>query len=124
MKLYKNAWFAKFARKEKINDQNLCDAITRTRRRLIDADLGGGLIKQRIARAGAGKSGGFRTLIFYRQGTRAVFVFGFAKSDQANLNADEIAMFRKAAKIVLALSQDQIDAEVKTGKLMEVNCGD
>ena len=85
VKIYKNAWFVKFARKEKITDETLCDAITRVRRGTIDADLGGGLIKQRIARAGAGKSGGFRTLIFYRQGTRAVFVFGFAKSDQANL---------------------------------------
>lgn len=62
-------------------------------------------------------------MIFFRQATRAVFVFGFAKSDQANLDANEIAMFKKAAKSVLALSQDQIDAEVKTGNLTEVNCG-
>ncbi|MEQ1864469.1 MAG: type II toxin-antitoxin system RelE/ParE family toxin [Micropepsaceae bacterium] len=124
MKIYLNAWFAKFARKEKISDAALCEAMSRIKRGSIDADLGGGLIKQRVARAGAGKSGGFRTLIFFRQGARAVFVYGFAKSAQANLDAGEVAMFKKAAKIVLALSQDQIDVEVETGRLTELNCGD
>lgn len=124
MKICQNAWFAKFARKEKISESALCDAISRIKRGSIDADLGGGVIKQRIARAGAGKSGGYRTLVFVRQGARAIFVYGFAKNDQANLSADEVAMFKKAAKIVLALSQDQIDVEVTAGRLTELNCGD
>jgi hypothetical protein len=89
---------------------------------LIDADLGGGLIKQRVARQGAGRSGGYRTLILFRSGARAVFAFGFAKSDRANLQADEAAVFRRAAKLVLAFSEAQIDAELQTGRLMEVMC--
>ena len=78
MRIYKNAWFAKFARKERIGNAALCDAVDRAERGLIDADLGGGLIKQRVARAGEGKSGGYRTLIFFRQAERAIFAFGFA----------------------------------------------
>jgi hypothetical protein len=81
MRIYKSAWFAKFARKEKIDDSALCDAIHRAEKGLIDADLGSGLLKQRVARGGAGKSGGYRTLIVFRSGERAIFAFGFAKSD-------------------------------------------
>ena len=82
----------------------LCEAIERAERGLIDADLGAGLIKQRVARPGAGRSGGYRTLIFFRAETRAVFAFGFAKSDLANLEDDEEAAFKRAAKLVLVFS--------------------
>lgn len=122
MRIFKSAWFSKFARKEKMSDQALCDAIARAENGLIDADLGGGLLKQRVARAGTGKSGGYRTLIFFRAGTRAVFAFGFAKSDKANLDGDEETVFKKAAKLVLAFSDEQIGAEIESGRLTEVNC--
>ena len=124
MRIYKNGWFTKFARKERISDTALCDAIRRAEQGLVDADLGGGLVKQRVARDGEGKSGGYRTLIFFRQGALGIFAFGFAKSDRANLDAAELAVFKKAARLVLALSQAQIDIEVKAGRLTEVNCGD
>jgi hypothetical protein len=122
VQVLKTAWFAKFARKEKIGDQILCEAVARAEKGLIDADLGGGLLKQRVARAGAGKSGGYRTLIFFRSGARAVFAYGFAKSDKANLDSHEEAVFRKAAKLVLAFSDQQIAAEIACERLTEVNC--
>lgn len=124
MRVYKNAWFAKFALKENIHDGILCDAIHRAERGLVDADLGSGLLKQRVAREGEGKSGGFRTLIFFRLADRAVFAFGFAKNDRANLSSNETVMFKKAAKVVLALSQAEIDIELKAGRLTEVRCDD
>ena len=80
MRIFKNAWFERFARKQKIPDAVLRDAIRRAEQGLIDADLGGGVIKQRVARPGQGRSGGYRTLIVYRQAQRAFFVYGFAKS--------------------------------------------
>ena len=123
MRIYKNAWFAKFARKERIDDDALCDAIHRAEKGLIDADLGSGLLKQRVAREGAGKSGGCRTLIFFRSGERAIFVAGFAKNDKANLNAVELAELKKASKEYLAFSQLQIDALVKIERLTEVSDG-
>lgn len=98
----------------------LCEAVERAERGLIDTQLGSGVIKQRVARPGEGRSGGYRTLVFLRSGERAVFVFGFAKSSKANLDADELAAFRKAAKIVLGFSQAQIDAEVAVGAMLEV----
>lgn len=122
LRVFKNASFEKFARKEKLADSVLCEAVARAESGLIDADLGGGVVKQRVARPGAGKSGGYRTIVFFRSGERAVFAFGFAKSDRANLTSEEQAFFRKAAKLVLQFSNEQMDAEVQTGRLLEVNC--
>ena len=124
MRIYKNAWFAKFARKQKIDDDALCDAIHRAGKGLIDADLGSGLLKQRVAREGAGKSGGYRTLIFFRSGERAIFAFGFGKSDKANLNTEELVELKKVSKEYLAFSQHQIDELVQIERLTEVNDGD
>lgn len=84
--------------------------------------LGGGLIKQRVPRPGGGKSGGYRTLILFRPGTLAVFVFGFAKSVRANLKVEEEVAFRKAAKLVLGFSEERIDEQLKSGRLTKVNC--
>jgi len=122
VRVFKNSRFHKFARKEKISDAMLCEAVERAERGQIDADLGAGLIKQRVARLGAGKSGGFRTLVFFRAETRAVFAFGFAKSDMANLDDAEEAYLKKAAKLVLGFADAQMDAEVAAGRMFEVNC--
>jgi hypothetical protein len=122
VRVFKNSRFHKFARKEKISDAMLCEAVERAERGQIDADLGAGLIKQRVARPGAGKSGGFRTLVFFRAETRAVFAFGFAKSDMANLDDAEEAYLKKAAKLVLGFADAQMDAEVAADRMFEVNC--
>jgi hypothetical protein len=123
MRIYKNAWFAKFARKERIDDSTLLEAVERAELGQIDADLGGGLLKQRIAREGSGKSGGYRTILFFRSGDLAIFTLGFAKSDKANLSAEELAAFKKAARLTLAFTQVQLDALVQTGTLIEVRHG-
>jgi len=77
MRVVKTKWFARFARKEDISDKNLSDAVREAEKGLIDGELGGGLIKKRVARAGEGKGGGYRTLIIYCAVIRAVFVYGF-----------------------------------------------
>ena len=122
MRVFKNGWFQKFARKEKISDAMLCEAVARAERGQIDADLGSGLIKQRLARPGAGKSGGFRTLVFFRTQQRAVFAFGFAKSDMANLDDADEAYLKKAAKLVLGFTDEQMEAEIAAGRMLEVKC--
>ncbi|WP_367379438.1 type II toxin-antitoxin system RelE/ParE family toxin [Sphingobium sp. SA916] len=96
-RIFKNGWFERFARKERIADSALRDAVERAESGLVDADLGGGVIKQRVARPGKGKSGGYRTLILFRQGDRAIFAFGFAKSAQANISKADLALLRNAA---------------------------
>ncbi|MBB5278795.1 hypothetical protein HNR26_004909 [Rhizobium rosettiformans] len=122
MRVFKNGWFQKFARKEEISDTMLCEAVARAERGQIDADLGSGLIKQRLARPGAGKSGGFRTLVFFRTQQRAVFAFGFSKSDMANLDDADEAYLKKAAKLVLGFTDEQMDAEIAAGRMLEVKC--
>ena len=74
LRIFKNAWFKRFARRKKISDQALKEAITRVEEGAVDADLGGNVLKQRIARPGQGRSGGYRTIIIFRQGDKAFFV--------------------------------------------------
>ncbi len=124
MRVFKNLWFARFARKERISDAVLCDAVSRAEKGLVDADLGGGVIKQRVARPGAGKSGGYRTLIFYRSGARAVFAFGFAKSALGNIDEKDEIRLKEAAKLALGFSETEVDRLVQAGKLFEVICDD
>ncbi|MCO5063355.1 MAG: type II toxin-antitoxin system RelE/ParE family toxin [Rhizobiaceae bacterium] len=124
MKIFKSSSFDKFAQREKIGDDRLCEAVARAGKGLLDADLGANVIKQRVAREGAGRSGGYRVLIFFKAQTRAVFVFGFAKSDLGNLGKSELAVIRKAAKLVLAFSEAQMEAEVAAGRMKAVVCDD
>lgn len=122
MRIFKNTWFEKFARKERIIDALLCEAIRRAQSGLIDADLGGGVIKQRVARPGAGKSGGYRTLVLFRIDHRTVFAFGFSKNDRANIGVEDEAMLKKAAKLVLGFPDEAMAGEVESGRLREVKC--
>ena len=121
MRIFKNAWFRRFARREKISDKTLQQAIIRADNGLIDADLGGHVIKQRIARAGQGKSSGFRTIIIFKKGKKAFFVYGFAKNAQANISKQELRAFKLAAKELLALSDKQIERLLKNNALTEVD---
>lgn len=123
MRIFKNRWFEKYARKQAITDGALIEAVNRAESGLVDADLGGGVLKQRIARKGGGKSGGYRSIILFRARDRAIVVFAFAKSDRANLTADEVAGFRKIAAPLLALSHAELDEKVKAGSLIEVDYG-
>ena len=124
MRIFKNAWFCRFARREKIKDAVLIEAIARAERGLIDAELGGGVIKQRLARPGQGRSGGYRSIIIFQKGQRAFFVYGFAKSDRENIEPDETAAFKKSAKAFFALSDKQIEILIKDEELSEVDYED
>ncbi len=119
-RIFKTKWFSRFARQENIHDPVLLDAVARAEKGQVDADLGSGAIKQRIARTGQGKSGGYRIIIFFRRGERAVFAYGFAKSDRANINADEEKQFKEAARHVLRLTEKQIGELLKNGDFVEV----
>lgn len=87
---------------------------------MIDADLGGGVIKQRIARPGEGKSEGYRSIVVFRNGDKAFFVYGFPKSELGNIRDDEAEQFKKAAKSILALSDDLIRQMIENDQLKEV----
>lgn len=120
VRIFKNAWFRRFARRERMPDRALRDAIARAEKGIVDADLGGNVIKQRIARPGQGKSGGYRTIIVFRKGDKAFFVYGFAKSERDNIDRAETEAFKKAANELLALSDEQIGTLIENGALTEV----
>lgn len=101
-------------------DEALIEAIIRAESGLIDADVGWGVIKQRVARPGKGKSGGYRTLILFRQGDRAIFAFGFAKSKQDNISQADLAVLRQSAAEALRWSEEDMDRLVTTGALVEI----
>jgi hypothetical protein len=120
VRIYKSRWFQRFAREEGIADAVLREAVVRAEMGQIDAGLGGEVIKQRVSRPGQGKSKGYRTIIFFRRGAKAFFMYGFAKSRRANIDDDEKAQFKEAAKHVLALTETQLAALLKRGDFVEV----
>ena len=120
MRIFKSRWFHHFANKEEITDAALRDAADRAGKGQIDADLGGEVIKQRIARPGQGRSKGYRTIILFRRGARAFFVYGFSKSRRANIDDAEEKQFKEAAKHVQALTEKQLAELLKRGDFLEV----
>ena len=98
MRIFKTKWFVRYIRQEHISDHGLRDAIERAERGLVDADLGGGVIKQRVARTGQGRSGGYRMLIAYRFGNRAVFMYGIAKNDRGILTKTNWQHFERSGR--------------------------
>ena len=122
VRVFESKRFAKFARKERISDVRLCEAVKNAEQGQIDADYGGGVIKQRIARQGEGKTGGYRSIILFRRGERAFFVYGFAKNEQANIDASDERDFKELAKVLLAASDDDLKELVEQGEFVEVTC--
>jgi len=120
MRVFLTKWMARFTRREQVAHASLREAIARAGRGLIDADLGGGLIKQRVARAGKGRSGGYRTIIAYRRGSRAVFLYGFAKNERANISLDELAELRKIGLNWLNASTETIAEALDENSLEEI----
>lgn len=120
MEVFKTRWFARFARQERIADSSLREAIERAERGLIDADLGGGLIKQRVARPGRGRSGGYRVIVAYRLRHRAVFILGFAKNEQENLEPRQLLVARRLGAKWLAANLEELAQAIDEDELQEV----
>jgi hypothetical protein len=121
VRIYKVKGFARFQRRERITDTALVKAVRSAEDGLVDADLGGGLIKQRITRVGHGKSGGFRTVIAYRQGDRAIFLLGFAKNERDNVDSNELDELKRLGRRFLGLTIARIEALAAGSELKEVN---
>jgi hypothetical protein len=122
MAVYKTRWFDRWAAKQGLSTTSLCAAIREMTAGLYEADLGGGLLKKRIARLGQGKSGGFRTLVATNRDSRWVFVFGFAKNQRGNIDAVEETALKKLATHLLSLTAEALGVAQEAGELMEVQC--
>ena len=124
MRIFLTRGVARFARRQRIADASLSEAIERAERGTIDADLGGGLIKQRVARPGQGRSGGFLMIVAYRAAGRAVFLYAFAKSDRDNIDDDELEALRTIGANWLAASAELVGEAIEDGDLKEIEHDD
>ena len=120
MQIFKSKWFAKFARKNGLSDAALRAAVLEIETGSFDADLGGHIYKQRIARDGQGKRGGYRTIVLFKRGERAFFVYGFAKSERDNITDSEFGFYKSFAKKWFAYSNAEIKTAVERGVFIEV----
>lgn len=124
MRIFLTRGVVRFARRQRIADTSIGEAIERAERGTIDADLGGGLIKQRVARPGQGRSGGFRMIVAYRAAGRAVFLYGFAKNDRDNIDDDELESLRVTGANWLAASAEMVRQALEDGDLKEIEHDD
>jgi hypothetical protein len=122
MKAYLPKSFKREAKSNGITDHSCRDAIRRAENGLIDADLGGRLIKQRISRGSQGAARGLRAVIFYKRGEVAVFLHIFAKNVKSNLTKSELAEYLTMAHYLKKLSQSELKelCETKGWRELEI----
>lgn len=121
MRIFKNKAFSKWAAKEGLSDEALQMAVAEIENGLVEADLGGHVIKKRVALVGRGKSGGARTLLAYRVEDKAFFVYGFAKNARSNIKPDELKALKMLAAQLLGYSDKELDKAVEKRILIEVS---
>jgi hypothetical protein len=119
-RIFKTRHFHRWMKKTDLTDIALCHAIAEMSDGLVDADLGGGVMKKRVAMSGRGKSGGARTLVATNRGARWFFVFGFEKNERANISSEELEALQVVAKDLLARTNEQLDQAVSDGALLEI----
>ena len=119
-RIFKTRHFARWMRKTELIDLALCGAVAEMEQGLLDAELGGGDVKKRVALPGRGKSGGARTLVATNRGSRWFFVFGFEKNDRANISDSELEALQDLAKDLLARTVQQLDLAVEERSLEEI----
>jgi hypothetical protein len=119
-RVFKTRHFSRWMRKTVLTDLALCEAVAEMAQGLLDADLGGGVVKKRVALPGRGKSGGARTLVATNKGSRWFFVFGFEKNDRANISDSELEALQDLAHDLLARTGPQLDLAVQERALEEI----
>jgi hypothetical protein len=120
VRIFKNTWFTRFADKEGIMDSDLRELVNQLEAGQAEADLGGGVYKVRFARLGEGKSGGYRIIVFFQKEERTFYIYGYAKSDRSNVSQKELKRLKKQAGSMFSMSEDQIQAALKEGVVIEI----
>ena len=120
MRVFKNTWFARFARKERISDEELRDVVKQLEAGQPAADLGGDVYKMRIARPGEGKAGGYRVIVFFRSEDKTFCHYAYPKSYRGNISEKELRSFKQLAKRYLAMTNERLTEAVKVRELIEI----
>jgi len=124
MHIFKSRTFARWARKEGLKDAVLRTAVDEIQAGLLDANLGGGLLKKRVARAGSGKSAGHRTLLATNLRDRWVFLYGFSKNERDNVDDVELRALKRFAQAYLGMEEERLNGLLDAGELIEVDDGE
>lgn len=124
MKAFKTKEFSRLMRATTLSDSDLCEAVARLERGLIDAHLGKFLIKQRVARDNQGRSGGFRAVLFFKSGDHAIFLHLFAKNEKASLTRIEEEAYRSIAKELATLSDETISILLSEKRWIDIKYED
>ena len=124
MRAFKTRSFGKWASAEGLNDDALAFAVVEMERGLIDARLGGQVVKKRVGLAGRGKRGSARTLVAFKQGDKAFFIYGFAKSERSNVSDRELEALKVLAKELLNYPAPALSDAIRAGELIEIKVND
>jgi hypothetical protein len=124
MQAFKTRMFAKWATGEGIGDDALASAVVEMEQGLIDARLGGQVVKKRVALPSRGKRGSTRTLVAFKKGDKAFFIYGFAKNERANVSDKELKALRLLAKELLNYAVPALDNATQAGELIEIEVND
>jgi hypothetical protein len=119
-RVFKTRHFSRWMRKTELSDRVLCVAFSEMEKGLIDADLGGSVVKKRVPLPGRGKSGSTRILVATNKGDRWFFVFGFEKNERSNVTEAELENLREIAKQLLVRTSKELDEAVRDGSLQEI----
>lgn len=119
-RILKTRHFCRWMRRTALSDKTLLAAVAEMEAGLIDAELGGGVIKKRVALPGRGKSGSVRVLVATRRGDRWFFVFGFEKNQRASITDNELEVLQSIARDLLKLTNAQMDTAIAEGSLEEI----
>lgn len=120
MQIFQTKWFARWAAKEGLSEQALRNAVIEMEQGLIDANLGGNVVKKRVGVDGRGKSGGVRTILAFKIKDKAFFLYGFAKNQRDNIDDKELKALKLTATHLLSYDSKALDKAKKAQELIEV----
>lgn len=119
-RVFRTRTFTRWMQKAGLADDSLVQAVSEMAQGLVDADLGGNVVKKRVALPGRGKRGGARTIVATNLGDRWFFLYGFGKNERANIDRDELKFFQEVAKELLGFDNRQIAKALSAGEIVEV----
>jgi hypothetical protein len=122
MRIFKNKWFERWARKEGVSDESLLDAASEIIAGKVEADLGSYLFKKRLPSKGMGKRGGYRVIVGYKKPNteRIVFLYAFSKSAKANITTKEEAALSLVAENFVLTTGAELQKLIENGSIWEV----
>ena len=120
MKILATKQLSKWSKKNDVSIEDLFSAAEEVVNGDFEANLGGHIIKKRVAINSGGKSGGARMILFFRARERLIYIHGFKKNEKANITDTELKAFKGLAKIFEVMTEDQINQSIKSGYFIEV----